>query len=923
MNRPARLLFPLLLLLLPIMQGVAFEDPTLSLEAGRYHDRMRQARGSEQPEQSLQRARRYASQSLWRDAIDEYEAVIAADAATPTVWYRLAQAWNRYDSGWRGQRRARAAAYTSYRTADAPDLRARALFQLGELLLENEPRLAREAWREGLGLVENERIAERYRKLDEQLAFQVKELDVESDSARPRICLRYSETLAQGRDLHHADYLQLDPAIDPVVSIHDDRLCIEGVSHGTTYTVTVRPGLPAASGERTRDSQRFVAEVENRSPSVGFRGRTYILPRTGDQNLPLTTVNVDRVRIEVLRINDRNLTQQINADNLLRLLDGYDSRRIAEQSGESVWSGALDIRRELNQEVSSALPMREVLPHTEPGIYVVTAHDAADDPSHWQDLATQWLVISDLGLTTLQGEDGLHAFVRSLASAGPLADVELRLYARNNSELGRVVTDERGYGQFPAGLLGGRGGRTPAALMAYGTDGDFNFLDLTTAAFDLGDRGVSGRPAPDPYDAFLYSDRGVYRPGETVQLVALLRDARGRVPAQIPPLTLSLIRPDQAEAERRVLDQHLLGGFHTALNLPGNARTGRWLARLHLDPEADPVGELRFLVEDFVPQRLDLSLATEAERLAPGSPVQVEVSGRFLYGAPAAELATEAELVLREAATPFPDHADFHFGPVDAEFSPQRETLDIPPTDARGRSAVTVALAEPPQTQRPLEAVLRVALFEPGGRPVNRRLVLPYRNQPLALGIRPDFADPVSRQQPLAFDLVALDPAGEPQALADLRYTLYRENHDYYWYYRNNRWNYRLVVSDSAPLVSRSIGLDAAPTRLELAGLDSGRYRLEVSDPASGALGSLKFRVGWFVEPGGEARPDELQITLDRSSYGAGDIARVHVRAPFAGEVLLTVADHRLWLARSFTLEEGGTTFELPVDPAWSPGVYL
>ncbi|MDX1607451.1 MAG: alpha-2-macroglobulin family protein, partial [Candidatus Competibacterales bacterium] len=195
--------------------------------------------------------------------------------------------------------------------------------------------------------------------------------------------------------------------------------------------------------------------------------------------------------------------------------------------------------------------------------------------------------------------------------------------------------------------------------------------------------------------------------------------------------------------------------------------------------------------------------------------------------------------------------------------------------------------------------------------------------QPLALGIRPDFADPVSRQQPLAFDLVALDPAGEPQALADLRYTLYRENHDYYWYYRNNRWNYKLVVSDSAPLVSRRTGLDAAPTRLELAGLDSGRYRLEVRDPASGALSSLKFRVGWFVEPGGEARPDELQITLDRSSYGAGDIARVHVRAPFAGEVLLTVADHRLWLARSFTLEEGGTTFELPVDPAWSPGVYL
>ena len=98
--------------------------------------------------------------------------------------------------------------------------------------------------------------------------------------------------------------------------------------------------------------------------------------------------------------------------------------------------------------------------------------------------------------------------------------------------LGTAKTDSRGYARFDAGLKRGEGGLAPAVLVAETPDGDYAFLDLATAAFDLTDRGVKGRDAPGPIDAFAYTDRGVYRPGEDVHLTALARDRAGKASAR-------------------------------------------------------------------------------------------------------------------------------------------------------------------------------------------------------------------------------------------------------------------------------------------------------------------------------------------------------------------------------------------------------
>src|SRR5262249_4679614 len=150
-----------------------------------------------------------------------------------------------------------------------------------------------------------------------------------------------------------------------------------------------------------------------------------------------------------------------------------------------------------------------------PGVYVMVARAAGTpESSDYDQLATQWFIVSDLGLTAFSGNDGVHAFVNSLQTTQPRRGVAGRLLSRTNEGLSTTRTGDAGHGQFEANLARGEGGLAPALMVATAAGGDYAFLSLKTPAFDLTDRGVSGRVAPNGLDAFVYAERGVYRSGE-------------------------------------------------------------------------------------------------------------------------------------------------------------------------------------------------------------------------------------------------------------------------------------------------------------------------------------------------------------------------------------------------------------------------
>ncbi len=908
---------------------LALDAPDLAREADIYRQSLVEAASAATqpvPAQSeLYRLAKLATiEERWNDAVEIYEVLAGQAPEDHEVWLNLATVWAAFDPL---APAGLSAAFNAYRYAPPDPLtRADSLLLIAESLQDQQRwRLATAVFDELSRLLpEDGTFAERRDWLRRQYGFHINETVVNFDRDVPQICLQFSDPLMDPRYVRHADYVRIDPEIPVEVLVEDGDLCIEGVRHGQSYEITVLAGIPSEDGERLIGDDIFEQTVDEREPQVGFRANTYVLPRHGAATAPLTTVNISEVELQLLRINDRNLLQQILEDRIGGSIDGYDVREIAETVGEVVWEGTMEVEGERNRSVTTAVPIGEAIAETEPGIYILAARDA-DDTEQWlyDNRGTQWLVLTDLGILTFSGNDGLHVAVRSLADGTPLDGTRLTLLSRNNTVLGEAVTGEGGIASFDAGLIRGQGGNRPAAVLAYQGQGDaedFNFLELTGPAFDLSDRGVSGRPEPGPLDAYLYTERGVYRPGETVFLTTLLRNDQADGLTDVP-LTIKILRPDGIEARSVSLSDEGSGSYAVSIPLPGSARTGTWTASAYVDPEGASVGSATFQVEDFVPLRVRLEMETEADALRAGETADIVIGADYLYGAPAVDLYGEAELILRSTGTPFADWGSYSFGLVQETFDPQRLFLDIAPTDGTGRSTLPVTLDELPDTTLPLEAEIRASLFDVGGRPINQQLTLPVRRQGPWVGIRHTAGERVQEDSVASFEVVALDGEGQPIA-ADLRYQLVREVYDYQWFSSNGVWDYRVVYRDRVLAVGDvAVGVDAPAEIAEP--VDWGAYRIDVFDAAGITASSIRFYAGWWSAPIADETPDTLQVSLDQDTYRPGDTAQVHLEAPFAGEALVMVVNDRLLHAVNVAVAEDGTTVDIPVGEGWGVGAYI
>jgi uncharacterized protein YfaS (alpha-2-macroglobulin family) len=822
--------------------------------------------------------------------------------------------------------RGAAAAYIAYQRAGTPAEEADALVLLGRAYADRQVwRPALDALRLSLELREAADVRARYETLRSDHGFRLLDYSVDADTASPRACFQFSESLPGPRtDL--SPFVAVAGLDKPAIAVDDRQLCVEGLKHGERYAVTIRPGLPSTVKESLQKSAEFNLYVRDRKPFVRFSGKAYVLPRNGQQGIPVVSVNTSAVTVNVYRIGDRNLIDPITSDELERNLERYELERIAETRGTSVWKGELAVQSPLNAEVTTAFPVGQAIGDLKPGVYIMSAEAKGPSDNDYSALATQWFIVSDLGLSALSGGDGIHVFVASLATAAPKPQIEVRLVARNNEVLAIRKTDADGHAVFEAGLSRGEGGLAPALIVGTDNGRDYAFLSLKAPAFDLSDRGVKGRAAPAGLDAFVVTERGVYRTGETVHATALLRDALGAAAAGVP-LTLVFERPDGVEHRRAVVADQGLGGRAYDLPIVSTAPTGTWRLKAYTDPKRPAVGETTFLVEDYVPDRIEFDLTTKATGIAKGTPVEIAVDGRYLYGAPASNLELEGEVTIK-AAKERPGFAGYQFGTVDDEeehdSDATRVTLDdLPATDDKGHAIVPVTLEKLPAGNRPVEAQVVVRMAETGGRAVERKLTLPIVPEGPMIGVKPLFSGrSLGEGETATFDVVVVAPDGKALSRRGLKYELLKVDTRYQWYRQDGSWQYepikttKRVADGTLDIAAGQPGRIAAPVQW-------GRYRLDVStsDP-DGPTTSLSFDAGFFAEASADT-PDLLEIALDKPEYKAGDSMAVSITARTAGRVRLSVIGDRLITSVNQEVQPGTAQIRVPVGSDWGTGAYV
>ena len=761
------------------------------------------------------------------------------------------------------------------------------------------------------------------------------------------------------------DFLVVEPAVewwpDDSAAGWRHTTAIRGkFAPGEIYTLTFREGLPSARGGAQTLPKELVRRVQipEMDPGVEIATTGHMLSPHGALRIPLAGVHADRIHVTLRRVYENTLAELAmdghhefwwGSENFDSNLLGPPMEADIPLPPPAASAGPDDADRPAYLR-KATLDLRALLGTNPPsGAYSLAIRGfsgpAADNHAVGFEKA-QLLIISDLAIharySSSPAPSELLAWVNSLRSATPSTNIAVTLWSASRQVLARAVTDADGLARLswtPMGLAPRFANDKPVLITATDPEtGDLAYLELNHNRLAYTDDDIHPRgaylPSPDSLQAAVWSDRGIYRPGDLLRLRALVRTAALDAPSTPFPVEWQLIRPDGHPALARTVTLDSLGFAAAEFDLPDHFQTGRYQVRLRIPGSDASLGETSVALEDFLPPQIRVTATPSAPRVRPGiDELTFDVAAEYLFGAPADGLRTDSSVCFD--AVPFapPGYAEFAFGDDSRFFSSVRTRLGAGYLDADGKAAHPIALRTSWRPPARIRATFETTVQDTSGRATSAfasALVDPY---PFYIGLRPSWDGFIRPAQTAAVSCVLLRPDAtplppdDPDAPPAILFTLQRVTYSTALR-RNSDGRYEWITSKTLSTI-REGTLSPFPARNENAmrawrfAVDNpGEYLLVARDPATSASTSITLYAGSadpFWGTWSRERPGKIQLTLDAPSYAPGAEAVLHVQSPFPGRALLTIETDRILHTQAFDLP--ATTADIPVPVPDIPGL--
>ncbi|MEN3185303.1 MAG: MG2 domain-containing protein [Atribacterota bacterium] len=709
------------------------------------------------------------------------------------------------------------------------------------------------------------------------------------------------------RTLH--SFIQIDPSTPFTVRTTYYGFEITGnFAPRSRLVVTLKKGLNAQTGAKLQKDFVKAFIIPDVYPSIAFPTRGIYLSPTRGARIPVETVNVNRVKLSLWRIYENNLplafaeVYGIPPDLLSELV--YEEVLFNDAQPNTLTRKAIDL---------------EMLTGGKRGAYLLTAEDEA---STWI-RAEQIVILTDIAPTAKLFPRGILIWVNSLEKGQPIPGAEVKVLSRSNQILAQGKCDAEGVLFLEREEPWGEGSTAPYVVMV-SQNGDVSFLVLRNELFALSGFDVTGKEyLRRGYETFLYLPRGVFRPGEKVDTKAILRG-----PSLAPPSPFPLLFTVVTPFGRTLIQKTVLlseeGGAAFDFTLPENAPTGTYRIRCSLPGgENQPLGEKSFLVEEFTPPRMRLSLSCDRDFLGPGAEVDILLEGEYLFGTKASGIPYTGEVTIEADTFTHPNWQGFQFGNPEITFATLKLPLGEGILDEHGRTSVRFLtpadLIAPPS----LRARFTFTLNDPAGRGVSQHLVLPFYLYPYFLGIK-YFQKDQEPGQPVDFQVAVVKPDGNvEERITTLTARIYQVIRHYVLTESEGKMRYK-AEEELSLQKEEAISLSRGMGKYTFTPSNYGEYLLEVSDPESGNTSTQRFSVygKYGFLPEGEALFDRITMQSDQKIYYPGEEALITYQAPFAGKALITVETDRILFQKVIDVESGKGTITIPVTEAMSPNAY-
>ncbi|HEV7765853.1 MAG TPA: MG2 domain-containing protein [Thermoanaerobaculia bacterium] len=687
---------------------------------------------------------------------------------------------------------------------------------------------------------------------------------------------------------------------------------------GRSYDLTVSEGLVATDAALLQSEFRATVTIANLEPLLAFQSEGMFLSASGRKSVAIDTINITSGKLVIDRVYRNNLFFYLHASGYTYgEEDGYSEPyyrayvsygRVEHQYGDRIVEKNLTFPSKPNVRTTSTIPIGSLVRDSSPGLYKVTVYHADQE---WSG-STRWILITDLGIVVKKSEREMVIWVASFKDLSPIDNASVTLLDEQNQTIARGRTDGGGF--FTARELPEKA--TPF-MIAVERGNDFSFLLLgdsrvDTSAFDVGGATLSA----NGYSAFLYGERTLYRPGETLKGVAAIRTADLKFAPQMP-LVLKHVDPTGETRGTIRLTADKTGMATYDIALPPYTRTGRHTLTL-LAGESE-IGSTAFNVEEFVPDRLKVEIEPSAK---PSQTLQFNVSSAYLFGAPASSLAVETKVRLVPSIFHARGFGEFTFHASSRKLDPRELTTETGTLDENGRKHYDVAIPEKLAVPSSLDAVITSRVQEQGGRGVAATTRVPVHPYPYYIGVRELSSD---NGGPRRFEWIALSPDGRETKSAALRAEIYEER----WHTvlrQSPGGGYRYESThDSEQL--RTIPIAGGKSRGVIthnAG-DWGSYRIVVTDPVSLAATELTFDAwsGSGYSPWAMKNPGRLDLTIDKPAHRSGESATLTIKSPFRGKALITVERDRVLYSTVATLTSNTARVDVPLPAEARPNAYI
>ena len=712
-------------------------------------------------------------------------------------------------------------------------------------------------------------------------------------------------------------YLELTPAVTYKVTSDYRNIRIHGdFKRRTTYTLKIRKGLTARNDAVLKQDYTTRLKIPDIKPQLRFLGDGFFLARKGQLNLGLATINVERVELNI---------EKVFANNLIYVSKLERWSRWSRNLGKPIHTEMLDVSSQLNEEVTTPISLEEYLSDEHVGIFKVVVRNTRN---RWNS-AHQWVLITDLGISAKRLGDRLYVWVKSLSTGKPVPSARVKLISDNNQTLFSGATNWAGFIEF-TDVSEKTENFTPFMITVEKRD-DLAFIQLDRHEIATADFNIAGSAyLQKGYEAFLYTSRGVYRPGETVQLAGIVRGPKHKTPQSLPT-RIEVISPDGRILRELRQQTNTSGACDVQILIPDYALTGSYIAKMRIADRV--VGSVQFQVEEFMPDRMKVAVTADKATYKLEDELDIEVTATNLFGPPA--VGRKVQVVCELEAVPFlrdnmlegtdaKKWSSFVFGNVRSNFEKQRIELGETKTDTDGKAHYQFTTPATLKAPSFLNGILTATVSEVGGRAVtasHRVVIHPYSHY---VGLRQTTTGDIKINKPLRFDYIAIDDAMAAAPGRALKLSLDKVH----WntiLRQNTAGRYKYVSEPQMTEVETQMLTSAGETQtVTLTPSDYGEYRVRIEDIASTATAELKFYVsGWGRTPVSMEHPTRLDLTLDKPTYRPEQTAKLFIKAPFPGTLLLTVEREKVLSHRTVVMKNNTATLSIPVRYAYRPNVYL